>query len=204
MAKALATVDNLSNGRLIVTAGIGWSKGEFENLGYDFHNRGKRMNEAVKVLRTCWRGQKAIDFQGEFYKFKSVVFSPSPVQSGGPPLWLAGDSEVALSRAIALSDGWHPNAHSPDELQTRLTKFKTILQVRPFIIAVRIGVDLKSRRGEKNASTIGGSPSEIIEQLEDYQQSGMNYAIINLKADNQAERERFIKQFSQEIMPAFS
>ncbi len=204
MAKSLATVDNLSNGRLIVTAGIGWSKGEYENLGYDFHNRGKRMNEAVKVLRSCWRGQTTIDFQGDFYNFKNVKFSPPPVQSGGPPLWLAGDSEVALSRAIALSDGWHPNAHSPQKLESRLAKFKSILQIRPFVIAVRIGVDLKAIRNEKDNSTIGGSPSEIIEQLEAYQQSGMNYAIVNLKADTQAERERFIKQFSQDIMPAFS
>lgn len=204
IAKVLATVDNLSNGRLIVTAGIGWSKREYENLGFDFHNRGKRMNEAIKVLRSCWRGQRVIDFQGKFYSFKNVVFSPPPVQSGGPPFWVAGDSEVALSRAIALGDGWHPNAHSPEELQSRLSKFKSIIQLRPFVIAVRIGIDLDSMKCEENSSMLSGSPSEIIEQLSNYQQSGMNYAIVNLKAETQAERERLIKQFSKEIMPAFS
>jgi probable F420-dependent oxidoreductase len=200
MAKSLATIDNLSNGRLIVTAGIGWSKGEYQNLGYEYHNRGKRMNEAVKVLRTCWRGQRVVNFKGEFYNFDNLVFSPPPVQSGGPPIWIAGDSEVALSRAITLGDGWHPNAHSPQELQNLLSKFRSIIQMRPFTIALRIGIDLSPTSVKDNSSTLAGTPTEILNELRKYQDGGMNYAIVNLKAENQAERERFIKQFSQEII----
>lgn len=201
IAKSLATVDNLSNGRLIVSAGIGWSKGEYQNLGYEFHNRGKRMDEAIKILRTCWRGQKVVDFKGDYYCFENLVFSPPPVQSGGPPIWIAGDSQAALSRAISLGDGWHPNAQSPKELEDALRKFKSIIQMRPFTIAVRIGIDLISGNNEANSSVISGNPDEIIEKLLKYSKAGMNYAIVNLKANSQAERERSIKLFFQDIVP---
>jgi len=204
IAKSIATLDNLSNGRIIISAGIGWSEGEYKNLGYEFQNRGKRMDEAIKILRSCWRGKKIVDFKGEYYNFENLVFSPPPVQSGGPPLWIAGDSQASLSRAISLGDGWHPNAHSPEELEDALKKFKSIIQMRPFTIAVRIGIDLISGNNEQNSSVISGNSNEIIDELKKYQKAGMNYAIVNFKANSQAERERSIKQFSQDIAPAIT
>lgn len=202
IAKSLATLDNLSNGRLIATVGIGWSEGEYKNLGYDFNNRGKRMDEAVKVLRTCWRGQGTVDFHGKFYNFSNMVFSPPPVQSGGPPLWIAGDSPKALSRAISLGDGWHPNAHSPEHLANSLKNVKSIIQLRPFVIAVRIGIDFDPNRQPVSQSVLCGSPEKIINQLQEYENSGMNYAIVNLKAESQAERERVIRKFMNGVAPA--
>jgi len=204
IAKSIATLDNLSNGRIIISAGIGWSEGEYKNLGYEFQNRGKRMDEAIKILRSCWRGKKIVDFKGEYYNFENLVFSPPPVQSGGPPLWIAGDSQASLSRAISLGDGWHPNAHSPEKLEDALKKFKSIIQMRPFTIAVRIGIDLISGNNEQNSSVISGNSNEIIDELMKYQKAGMNYAIVNFKANSQAERERSIKQFSQDIAPAIT
>lgn len=202
IAKSLATLDNLSNGRLIATVGIGWSEGEYKNLGYDFTNRGKRMDEAVKVLRTCWRGQGTVDFHGKFYNFSNMVFSPPPIQSGGPPLWIAGDSPKALSRAISLGDGWHPNAHSSEHLANSLKNVKSIIQLRPFVIAVRIGIDFDPNRQPANPSVLCGSPEKIISQLQEYEKSGMNYAIVNLKAESQADRERVIRQFMNDVAPA--
>jgi len=202
VAKAIATVDNLSGGRLIISVGIGWSKGEYKNLGYEFHNRGKRMNEAVKILRTCWRGQTNVHFQGDYYSFDDVFFSPTPVQSGGPPLWIAGDSHVALKRAIGLGDGWHPNGNTAEHLQKTLKPAKSIIQVRPFTVAVRLNVSItKNEQAEQN-SGITGSTEEIIRQFSDYKIAGMNYAIINFKVSSQAERERVMKQFMHEIAPS--
>jgi probable F420-dependent oxidoreductase len=204
VAKSLATMDNLSGGRLIITAGIGWSKGEYQNLGYDFANRGRRMSEALKVLRTCWRGQRIINFHGEYYNFSDMIFSPMPVQSGGPPLWVAGDSLKALKRAIALGDGWHPNGRSPQALKDSLSNVKSIISLRPFTVAVRLGIHLAPTDTSTSSSLISGNPDEIINQLKLYEESGMTYAIINLKVNSQKERERAIKQFMNEITPAFS
>jgi len=203
VAKSLATLDNLSGGRLIISVGIGWSKGEYENLGYDFHTRGKRMNEAIKILRTCWRGQRIVSFNGDFYRFKDLAFSPTPVQPGGPPLWVAGDSQKALKRAVGLGDGWHPNANSPIELKKSLHDVQSIIQVRPFTIAVRIGILLGDHHEPDQSTIISGNNDQIIQQIKDYQYSGMNYAILDFKVNSQSERERAIKLFMQEIAPGF-
>lgn len=203
VAKSLATLDNLSGGRLIVSVGIGWSKGEYQNLGYDFHTRGKRMNEAIKILRTCWRGQRNVSFHGEFYDFDNMVFSPTPVQPGGPPLWIAGDSQKALKRAVGLGDGWHPNASSPMELKESLRDVQSIIQVRPFTIAVRSGILLGTHHETERSTIISGNNEQIIQQINDYQNAGMSYALLNFKVNSQSERERAIKKFMHEIAPAF-
>ncbi len=203
VAKSLATLDNLSGGRLIVSVGIGWSKGEYENLGYDFHTRGKRINEAIKILRTCWRGQHNVSFHGEYYHVDNMVFSPTPIQTGGPPLWVAGDSQKALKRAVGLGDGWHPNASSPIELKESLHDVQSIIQVRPFAIAVRTGIHLGIHQEHEQSKIISGNNEQIIQQIKDYQNAGMNYAVLHFRVNSQSERERVIKQFMQEIAPTF-
>jgi probable F420-dependent oxidoreductase len=202
VAKSLATLDNLSGGRLIVSAGVGWSKGEYQNLGYDFHHRGKRMNEAVKILRTCWRGQRNVSFQGEYYQFDNMVFSPTPVQSGGPPLWIAGDSKIALRRAIGLGDGWHPNGSSPSHLKELLQDVRSITQLRSFSIAVRLGIIPGHNPDPDQKSIISGSPDKIIKKIKEYQNAGMNYAVLHFKV-TQSERERVFYQFMNDVAPAF-
>lgn len=203
VAKSLATLDNLSGGRLIVSVGVGWSKGEYKNLGYDFHTRGKRMNEAIKILRTCWRGQSNVSFHGEYYHFDNMAFSPTPIQPGGPPLWVAGDSQKALKRAVVLGDGWHPNASSPIELKESLHNVQSIIQVRSFTVAVRIGILLGNHHEPEKSTIISGNNDQIIQQINDYQNAGMNYAVLHFKVNSQSERERAIKQFMQEIAPTF-
>ena len=202
VAKTIATIDNLSGGRVIFSAGIGWSKGEYQNLGYDFHNRGKRMDEALKILRTCWRGQSNLNFKGDYYSFENLIFSPTPVQPGGPPLWVAGDSQIALNRALLLGDGWHPNGSSARELRNSLQKVKSIIQVRPFTIAVRLGISMSSVIQQDQSSFISGNNDQISQQLLDYQHAGMNYAILNFRVESQSERERAIKQFMHDIAPS--
>ena len=193
-------MDVFSGGRIIFTAGIGWSAGEYKNLGYEFKNRGKRMDEALRVLRTCWRGQTKVSFNGKYYQFQDMVFSPTPLQPGGPPLWVAGDSSIALRRAILLGDGWHPNASSAARLKTQLENNRTLINNRPFTVAVRFRLDFE----EKDSTVAGltGSAQDIINTLKDYQDAGMQVALINFAAKNQNDRERAMRRFVQDIKPA--
>lgn len=202
VAKQLATLDALSGGRVTLAAGVGWSRGEYANLGYDFDNRGQRMDEALKVLRTLWRGGRVVSFEGRFYRFQEVVFSPLPVQSGGPRLWVAGDSLRALRRAALLADGWHPNARSPQALAKALEKARPWLGQRPFDVAVRMRLTFDGPPvGEGH---LGGDAEQIIAQLRAYQAAGMTEAVIHFQAESQAERERAMRRFCQDIMPAFA
>lgn len=201
VAKEIATLDALSGGRVIFSAGIGWSAGEYANLGYSFKDRGKRMDEALKVIRTLWRGGKTISFQGKYYRFDQVVLSPAPVQSGGPPLWVAGDSEKALRRAIYFGDGWHPNARPAAMIQAALEKARPLLGERPFTVCVRARLDFGPQADPD--SPLGGTPEQVTSQLKAYQAAGVDQVILSIQADSQAARERAMSLFCDQVIPAF-
>ncbi|HWI21554.1 MAG TPA: TIGR03619 family F420-dependent LLM class oxidoreductase, partial [Baekduia sp.] len=106
VAKQAATVDVLSGGRVTLGLGAGWMREEFEILGWDFKSRGRRLEEAMQVMRACWEGAPAA-FEGEFFSLPDGVMAyPRPVQEGGIPLLVGGMADVAVRRAGRLADGW--------------------------------------------------------------------------------------------------
>jgi probable F420-dependent oxidoreductase len=101
-AKAISTAAVLSNDRVTLTVGVGWSKIEFELLGQSFRNRGRRCDEMIEVMRKLWTGE-LVEHQGEFYDFAPLRMSPAPGER--IPIWIGGISDPALQRA-ARNDGW--------------------------------------------------------------------------------------------------
>lgn len=202
VAKQIATLDALSGGRVLLTAGIGWSESEYSTLGQNFKNRGKRMDEALVVLRTLWRGGKVISHHGKYYSFEKLVFSPAPVQSGGPPIWVAGKSSAALRRAIRYADGWHPNRVSPDDLQTMLSGVHGLLGTRPFTVCIRQSVQFSAT--PQDGLLLSGTATDIITGLQAYEKAGANYAVLEFQADSQPSRERAMRTFAQDILPAIN
>ncbi len=107
-AKALASIDALSGGRLTVGIGVGWLAEEFKALGTpDFKHRGAVTDEYVDIFRKLWTG-KPVSYAGRFYAFDEVICDPKPIQRPGPPIWIGGHSGPALRRVAKLGDGWHP------------------------------------------------------------------------------------------------
>jgi probable F420-dependent oxidoreductase len=199
VAREIATIDVLSGGRTILATGIGWSEGEYINLGYNFHNRGRRMDEALKVLRTCWRGRETISFKGEFYQFKNAYFSPLPLQEGGPPLWVAGNSSAALRRAMNLADGWHPTNINAVDLRRAVDTFPPIVKARPFTVCCRLRLSFQ----DSSSAQLNGPPDKIIAQLREFINAGMNYTLLHFEGDSQAARQRAMHTFEAEVAPAF-
>ena len=112
-AKALATIDVLSKGRVTVGVGVGWMREEFEALGApDFDRRGAVTDEYLRIFKTLWTESPA-SFSGRFYRFDSLRCLPHPVQRPHPPIWVGGHSKPALRRAAQLGDGWHPVGANP-------------------------------------------------------------------------------------------
>jgi probable F420-dependent oxidoreductase len=104
IAKQAATVDVLSGGRLRLGIGLGWNEVEYEALGQDFHNRGKRMEEQVAVLRALWT-QEQVRFEGRWHHIDDAGLKPLPVQRP-IPIWMGGSADAALRRIARLADGW--------------------------------------------------------------------------------------------------
>ncbi|WP_373092978.1 TIGR03619 family F420-dependent LLM class oxidoreductase [Zhongshania sp.] len=112
-AKLISTAANLCDGRLILGAGIGWQKSEFELVGQNFHDRGKRTDEMLAVMKQLWTGE-SVTYQGDYYQFPALQMSPRLKHS--LPICIGGFSEAALQRA-ARNDGWVGAQHEMDDIE---------------------------------------------------------------------------------------
>jgi probable F420-dependent oxidoreductase len=104
VAKQASSVDVLSKGRLRLGMGLGWNEVEYEALGEDFHNRGKRFEEQVQILRALWT-QDVVSFDGRWHKIDEAGLNPLPVQRP-IPLWFGGSADPVLHRIATMGDGW--------------------------------------------------------------------------------------------------
>jgi probable F420-dependent oxidoreductase len=105
VAKQVSTLDTLSGGRVRLGVGVGWQESEYEALGEDFHSRGRRMDEAISLLRASW-SEPQIDFGSPHYRVAAMAMEPKPPQGGRLPIWIGGMSEPAFRRVGRLGDGW--------------------------------------------------------------------------------------------------
>jgi probable F420-dependent oxidoreductase len=192
LAKAVATLDVLSNGRVVLAIGAGWLKEEMEALGADFATRGARMCETVSALRRLWTVGRAAA-EGTQVQFHEMVCEPKPAQPGGPPIWVGGTSVSALRRAAEYGDGWHAVGSRVDVLadgRRQLDQFARELSRDPSLL---------------NFSTSAGLPIDpalALDRLRGLQGIGIDDAILNLPADNVRDMRAQIDRLASDILPA--
>lgn len=109
LARRFATLDVLSQGRVIAGLGIGWSKDEYEVSGVPFERRGQRADEFLQILKRIWTDE-VVEFKGQFYSIPASKIGPKPVQKPHPPMLLGGFSPKTFSRIVSYADGWLPVA----------------------------------------------------------------------------------------------
>lgn len=119
VAKQVSTLDTLSDGRVRLGVGVGWQESEYDALEEDFSNRGRRMDEAIRLLRAYW-GDDRIDFDGAHYTSTAMAMEPKPPQGRTLPIWIGGGSRAALRRVAELGDGWMGTATADDDQAKRM------------------------------------------------------------------------------------
>ncbi|MBK7897548.1 MAG: LLM class F420-dependent oxidoreductase [Anaerolineaceae bacterium] len=125
VAKQAASLDVLSNGRFRLGIGVGWNKVEMAAIGYDFHTRGRRVEEQIDVLRLLFT-QELVTFKGEWHDLPDVGLNPLPVQRP-IPIWLGGHSDAVLRRLARKGDGWLPGYRSAEAAKESLDKIEAYL-----------------------------------------------------------------------------
>jgi len=145
-AKQLATVDALSGGRLALAIGTGWNEKEFSNLGSDFGDRGRRVDESIRIIRELFEGITTFRGTRTGIEFRDTVFYPHPARR--VPIWIGGTSPAAMKRAATLGDAWHPNVSPLEEFVRHVAEFRKFQGAEKKAIHVRIGVNTRSTTGE--------------------------------------------------------
>jgi probable F420-dependent oxidoreductase len=224
-AKAAASLDVLSGGRLIFGVGVGGENPkEFELCGVPHRERGARVTEGIEVVRALWRDTPAT-FQGRFTRFESVSIDPKPVQRPGPPIWIGGRSDAALTRAGRQGDGWVSYVVQPERYAQSVDKIRAAAQASGRSLGefafghlgfITVGRDWESAKAvwaqflsqryaqdfEPLARKYGiiGTPEQCAEQIARFEAAGCNYLIVNAIGDPKDERDQ-IERIAADVLP---
>jgi len=205
MAKAFATLDYLSRGRMVMAVGTGASLEDYAACGIPTEGRGRRLDEGIAILRALWR-KPDVSFHGRYYNFDHVTIEPRPQprpnnDSGTMDIWVGGRSEAALKRVARLGDGYFASVLSPEEYARNLATIRRlaaeygragariesgiILRCRLASSAAKAREELQpyvELVGAQAAQTMSrgafGSPAEIRARIEEYAQHGLDKFVL--------------------------
>ncbi|MFN8459743.1 MAG: TIGR03619 family F420-dependent LLM class oxidoreductase [Anaerolineae bacterium] len=198
LAKALATLDLLAEGRLIVQPTVSWHKDEYDALGVPFERRGQLLDEHLVAWQTLWRDTPA-SFEGQHYRFHDVYLKPKPSRPGGPVLWFGGQSlhEPLLRRLVKYGRGFHPlGAPKPDELARLAAAMKA---------AGRDMSELELVGGIRAVFPDNDSPADFEQALESIPpQLTQGYTTICVKPNQFIDEVAEMRSFCQRVVQAFA
>ncbi|MEM0272136.1 MAG: TIGR03619 family F420-dependent LLM class oxidoreductase [Thermoprotei archaeon] len=183
VAKQLATLDQLTGGRVILATGAGWYAREFENLGMDYHTRGRRLDESLRLIAELWYTKGPLSFYGRHlpHKIREGVFEPKPAQPH-IEVFVAGNSMAAIRRSLKYADGWHPNLYPLSVFSKLVKEYRALEGSATKKIVVRVGydatrseVEYTSPQGERRVLLSGDleKNARLIAELESLGVSGM-------------------------------
>ncbi|MFB3819595.1 MAG: LLM class F420-dependent oxidoreductase [Candidatus Methylomirabilales bacterium] len=212
VAKAVATLDVLTGGRVILAVGVGWLKEEFEALGVrSFAERGAVTDEYIRLLRALWT-EEWPSFRGRFYTLEEVRFFPKPVQRPHPPIWIGGHTPPALRRAGRLGDGWHPiglrppAGLRPDEYSQAAAEVRAHAQAAGrdlggFTFSFRAPLHLTPERLPAGRTPFHGDPEQVVEDIRAYQRAGVSHLVFDLPGASLDALLVSLRRFAEEVRP---
>jgi probable F420-dependent oxidoreductase len=171
LAKEAATLQELSGGRFRLGVGIGWHEDEFRFMGVDFRDRGRRADEALRLMRALWSGERT--FHGAYWSFEDATFAPLP--SPQPEIWVGGGSDRAVRRARELGDAWHPSRSAGPERVREVKERFPELRVIPRLT--------------------GGSADDVTAQVDGFKAAGCDGVVVSFGTEPKRALET-MREFS--------
>jgi probable F420-dependent oxidoreductase len=160
LAKEVATLQEISGGRFRLGIGLGWHEDEFGFMGVPFERRGRRTDEAIRLMKALWAGER--EFHGELWSFENATFEPRPAQP--PEIWVGGASDRAIRRARELGDVWHPSrSGTPERIREVKEQFPD-LRVIPRVSGTKIDEYLELGC-EGVVASFGTDPARIVKSM---------------------------------------
>lgn len=228
LAKELASIDIMSNGRLIVTAGVGGDyPKEFEACGVPHARRGRRTTEMVEVMRKYWTEER-FSYHGQAIDLDNVWMEPKPVSPNGPRIWMAGRSKAAMERAARLGDGYMPYMFTAEECADSMRQIREAAERREqplregFVLSAFIYVSLQDDRSYARRLAVEdlawrynqpfdrlvdkycvfGTAEQVREQLQAYVEAGVTHFVLAPVQEKGQERE-VVARYAEEVLEPF-
>jgi len=215
-AKALATIDVLSQGRVTVGCGAGWMDEEFKAVGAPpFAERGKVTDEYLRIFKTLWTEDDP-RFEGNYARFQNIKFLPKPVQKPHPPLWIGGESPAALRRVLALGDAWYPIGSNPefplDTLErytqalsrlrdeaARANRDPASIELAYWANWYKEGQSKKLDNGQRQLFT--GSDADVAGDVAAFRSLGVRHLLFNFVRSTLSESLAATERFAAQVLP---
>jgi probable F420-dependent oxidoreductase len=206
LAKMIATLDQLSGGRVTLGVGVAITEDEFENLGVDFKSRGRRMDEILGALQALWTQEVPV-FSGEFYRFGGLKFSPKPKQKPYPPLLIGGSSAAARRRVAALGDGWHTLRLPPAQFaegRDDIIRRREAAGRDPAGLHYSITLPLGFTGAPPSApvqerTALTGTDDDIRETVEAYRAAGADEIVVSVGTADLKENNEAMEHFMERV-----
>jgi len=206
-AKAAATLQVLSGGRLILGAGAGYQKVEFEALGVDFHKRGKLFDEYLEVIRKAWAGGTVVH---EGMNFNAAGNDPRPSLSNPPPIWIGGGSGKAIERAALRGDGWSPffaapsmtaanqesGIHSVEQLGESIKRIQDMRAAHGLIGSFDVAIGARARINVNDKDSV----PRYLDAVRDLAEVGVTWTMIELPHPSRAGFIENVQWFGEEVI----
>ena len=180
-AKAIASLDSLSGGRVIFGVGVGWMREEAEALGMPFDHRGARSDEQLELIQAMFT-QESPSYDGRFYTVPAVGFSPKPVR-GTVPIWVGGDTEPALRRVVRFGDAFHAAFQPIDDVAAAWKRIGELCaeagrdRDRELTLSIRLYHDPDSNQAP--AKSIAGTSQQMLDTVRRWQDIGVEHILLD-------------------------
>ena len=206
-AKMITTLDVMSGGRTIFGVGVGWMPEEFASMGADFKYRGAQTDEHIEMYQALCT-QDVADYQGEHFQISGMTFFPRPVQKPYPPIWVGGNSNVALRRAARLGDAWHGIRLTPEEIAAKKARLEDLCDangresnsVKTTLRATMVW-GKSQRNPDGSRAKLTGGPDEIRNDLLAYKEAGLDYLVMSVAAGDIDTTVNNVESFAAKAMP---
>lgn len=209
-AKALATADYLSGGRIILGAGIGWWREEFQGLGVPFEDRAARTVEYLRVMKEVW-SKPRLAFSGRYVQVaESGGTRPHPPRQPHIPIWIGGHSEAALQRVVAVADGWHPLglrppvALHPPEMAAKVRRLRELAAAAgrdPAGITISFKGPVKFEEAGAAGTPLSGPAARIVEDLQAYVAAGVQHFVLDFSVTTVPAMLEVLERFAADVRP---
>ena len=208
LGKMIATLDQLSYGRVDLGIGVAITKDEFDNLGVDFASRGKRADEILGALQALWT-KEVPDFSGSFYRYRGLRFSPKPYQKPYPPILIGGSSVAARQRVARFGDGWHTLRQTPRQFaKGRADIFERTKIAGRDASALRFSLSIPIRFTDTPPSApvmdrtaLTGANDDIAETINAYKKEGLDEIVLGISSAEMNLNIKTMERFMHDVVP---